>query len=165
MANNFERMMELVDEVFDVKNDPGQLSVNNYVLRKLQQMHPACLTDYIDGDGPIAWILTIPTLEPLMQEFIAGKLTEQQLFDQTPVDAPYDVVYLCSASILEEYRKKGLGKRLTTGAVQAMQQQFTIKALFYWPFPTEGDRLAASVARELSLPLYRKEDAPTGPTL
>ncbi len=31
--NNFERMLQLVDEVFDVRNDPEQLDVNEEVIK------------------------------------------------------------------------------------------------------------------------------------
>ncbi len=155
--SKFERMIQLVTEVFDVKNDPAQLDVGPEVIARLQEMHPSSLSEYNEGDGPAAWILLIPTTTVLMNEFISGQITEQQLFDQTPVGASYEVVYLCSATVLPEYRSKGIARQLAMDAINSMRQQHSIKALFVWPFSEGGDTLAENIARSLSLPLLKKD--------
>lgn len=157
MNENLRRMLELVDEAFDVKNDPGQLNVTPKVAKRLEQIHPATLTEYNLGDGPLAWILVIPTLSSLMNDFISKRITEQQLADKTPVGGSYDCVYLCSASILPEYRRQGISKRMMVDAIRSIMEQHPIQSLFYWPFSDEGTRLAESVARELGLPLEMRE--------
>lgn len=57
---NFERMLQLADEIFDTKSDPEQLDVNEDVLNRLKQLHPASVTEKANENGPIAWILLIP---------------------------------------------------------------------------------------------------------
>jgi hypothetical protein len=64
--SNFERMIQLAEEVFAVKNDPNQLDVNPEVLERLQRIHPATVTEYDDGNGPVAWVLVFPTTLELM---------------------------------------------------------------------------------------------------
>ena len=68
--SNFERMIELADEVFSSKKDPQQLDVNEDVMDGLYKNHPACLSEYEEGEGPLAWVIVIPTSKRIMNAFI-----------------------------------------------------------------------------------------------
>jgi ribosomal protein S18 acetylase RimI-like enzyme len=154
--SNFERMIQLVTEVFDTKNDPDQLDVNQEVIEHLHRIHPATMSEYDDGNGPVAWILLIPTTLGIMNRFVAGEITEQQLLDLTPMDKRYEAIYLCSATVLEEYREKGIAKKLTMEAIERIRKDHPIKSLFVWPFSKEGDILAEKLALSLELPLAKR---------
>jgi GNAT superfamily N-acetyltransferase len=154
--SNFERMIQLAEEVFSVKNDPNQLDVNPTVLERLQKMHPATVAEYDNGNGPVAWILLIPTTLELMQRFLESKISEKELFDLTPLNAKYDALYLCSALVLAEYRRKGIAKQLTMSAIKNIRKDHPLKALFVWAFSKEGDLGAAEIAHLTSLPLYKR---------
>ena len=65
--SNFERMLQLAEEVFAVHDDPAQLQVDEEVLARLQRLHPAARGEAVDGDGPVAWVLVIPTTAALME--------------------------------------------------------------------------------------------------
>ena len=148
--------MDVIDEVFDMRNDAAQLQVDESVIEKLQRMHPATLSEYNEGNGPLIWILLIPTTQELMNRFVNGDITEQQLFDSTEPGMNYDAIYLCSASALPEVRGKGFSKKLTIDAINSIRSQHAIKALFTWPFTDDGDALAESIARETKLPLLKR---------
>lgn len=154
--SNFERMLQLADEVFAVKNDPDQLDVNQEVLERLKKIHPATVSQYDDGNGPVAWILLIPTTLDLMNQFLDNKISEKQLFDQTPLDTKYEALYLCSALVLEEYRRKGIAKQLALQAIENIRKDHPLKALFVWTFSKEGDLAAEALSRYTSLPLYKR---------
>ncbi|HLG35054.1 MAG TPA: hypothetical protein VI757_09255 [Bacteroidia bacterium] len=154
---NMERMFLVIDEVFDMRNDPLQLQVNDKVIAKLAQIHPATLSEYNEGEGPIAWVLVIPTTTELMNRFVAGQLSEQALFDQTKPGMQYDALYLCSATTLPEYRGKGITKKLCLDAIKKISEGHPLKALFVWAFSPEGNMLAESVARATGLPLLKRE--------
>ena len=151
--SNFERMLHLADEVFAVKNDPTQLDVNQEVLERLRKIHPATVSEYDDGNGPVAWVLLFPTTLDLMHQFLNATISEKDLFDRTPLDIKYDALYLCSALVLEEYRRKGIAKRLTLHAIENIRKDHPLKALFVWTFSKEGDLGAEALARYTSLPL------------
>lgn len=155
---NFERMIQLADEVFATKSDPNQLDINEEVLDHLRAIHPATVSEYDDGNGPIAWILLIPTTTEIMNQFIAGVISEKELYELTPLNTKYEALYLCSAMVLEEYRRKGIAKRLTLKAVEAIRNDHPIKSLFVWTFSNEGLRCAESLSRETSLPLLHRND-------
>ncbi len=151
-------MIQLADEVFATKSDPNQLDINEEVLDHLRKIHPATVSEYDDGNGPVAWILLIPTTTELMNQFIEGTISEKELYEVTPLNTKYDALYLCSAMVLEEYRRKGIAKQLTLKAVEAIRKNHPIKSLFVWTFSNEGLIGAAALARETSLPLRQRID-------
>ncbi|MBK9420942.1 MAG: hypothetical protein IPN44_07800 [Flavobacteriales bacterium] len=150
---NYARMMQLADEVFAMNEDPAQLQVDPEVLEHLRRLHPATVGERADANGPIAWVLLIPTTATLMEAFVDGEITEQALYDRTPLDAAYDAVYLCSAMVLEEHRRAGLAKQMTLDALAQIRKDHAITSLFCWPFTAGGDALAGIIAKEAGLPL------------
>jgi ribosomal protein S18 acetylase RimI-like enzyme len=154
--SNFERMIELAEEAFDVRNDPDQLSVNEKVIERLQKMHPATVSEYDDGKGPVCWILGIPTTTELMNKFLACEISEKQLFEQTPMKGSYEAIYLCSAMVLKEYRNKGIATKLTLDAIESIRKDHPIKILFVWAFSKEGDSLAEKISLKTGLPLKKR---------
>jgi GNAT superfamily N-acetyltransferase len=154
--SNLERMIKLADDVFDIKSDPNQLDVNQDVIERLQRIHPATVSEYDDGNGPVAWVLVIPTSSVLMNRFLKCEISEKELFGLTQPDESYEAIYLCSALVLEEYRRKGITKKLVTEAVEKIRQDHPIKTLFVWTFSKEGDLASEKIAQLVSLPLLRR---------
>jgi hypothetical protein len=62
-------MMQLAEDVFSVKNDPEQLDVNEEVIEQLIAIHPATVSEQDEGEGPVAWVLVIPTTFEIMNSF------------------------------------------------------------------------------------------------
>ena len=154
MADNLKRMLQLVTEFFDVRNDPDQLNVDDEVMEKLYQLHPATMSQVANEDGPILWLLLIPTTENIMKRFLAEELSEKQLFEETQPGMAYDAIYLCSASVLPEFRRQGTAKRTCIEAINSIRKGHSIKSLFYWPFSADGKLLAEAIAKEVGLPLF-----------
>ena len=154
---NFERMIQLASEVFDAHNDPEQLDVNEDVIAQLYKLHPACVSEFVDGDGPVIWLILIPTTEKLMNEFIEEKISESDLLNQTPLNIKYDALYLCSVMALEEFRRKGLAKKIAFEAIKKILADHPIKKIFTWNFSKEGSLLAESISRNELLPLLKRE--------
>ena len=154
--SNFERMIQLSDEVFSSRTDPDQLNVNENVMEQLQLIHPDTISEYDDGNGPVCWILCIPTSLDLMTQFINQKISEKELYELTPLNAKYEAIYLCSALLLEEFRGKGIAQNLTVKAIESIKTDHSIKALFFWAFSKEGEKLANKVSGLMGLPLYKR---------
>lgn len=154
--SNFEKMIQLSEEIFSVKNDPNQLSIDEEVMQQLTKMHPNTISKYDDGNGPVSWVLLIPTSIELMNQFISNKISEKDLFEKTPLGIPYEALYLCSAITLTEYRNKGITKKLITNAIDQLLIDFPIKTLFVWSFTKEGDLLSDKLALHYNLPLLKK---------
>lgn len=154
--SNFERMIQLAEDVFAAREDPNQLDVNQEVIEHLQKIHPATVSEYDDGNGPVAWVLLIPTTLELMHQFLENKISEKELYELTPLHIKYEALYLCSGMVLEEYRRKGIAKQLALKAVESIRKDHPIKALFTWAFTKEGDLAAEALAKQISLPLYKR---------
>jgi GNAT superfamily N-acetyltransferase len=150
-------MIRLAEEFFDMKSNPDQLSVDGESMGRLKEIHPATMSEEKDENGPIAWVLVIPTTHAVMEAFTLGEINERELLDRTPPGGVYDALYLCSALVLPEHRGKGLARRLTSRAVSAISRDHPVRSLFYWSFSGAGDALAAAVAREFDLPLHGRK--------
>lgn len=149
-------MIQLAENVFASKSDPNQLDINEKVLNRLQKIHPATVSEYDKGKGPVAWLILIPTTLELMNRFLKKKISEKELFGLTQPDKKYDALYLCSAMVLEEYRRKGIAKQLALKAVENIRKDHPIKALFVWSFSKEGNLGSEALAQFTKLPLYKR---------
>lgn len=153
---NLERMIQLADEFFAAKNNPDQISVTPDVMEQLRRLHPATMGEHNNSDGPVAWVLVIPTTNELMKRFIEKKINEQELLDLTPIGGKYNAIYLCSALVLPEFRGEGIARRLLSAAIAEIQKDHRIESLFYWAFSSEGEGLAKTASRESGIPLYKR---------
>ncbi len=156
-TSNFERMINLAVETFAAHNDPNQLDVNEDVIKQLEQLHPATLSEQNESDGPVVWILLIPTIAELMNDFIVEKISESELLNKTPLNIKYDSLYLCSALVLPQFRRKGLAKKIALEAIQKIRIDHPIKNLFTWNFSMEGALLSESIAKQENIPLLHRE--------
>lgn len=154
--NNFQRLVQLADEVFSYKDDPQQLEVNPEVMERLHKIHPSTITNFEDENGPVIWLLVIPTTLEVMNKFLNKEISEKELFEQTPLNVEYEALYLCSALTLEEYRRKGITRKLVLDAIKAIKREHPLKYLFVWPFSKEGDALAENISKLTSMPLYKR---------
>ena len=154
--SNYERLIQLSDEVFSSRTDPDQLNVNEDVMEHLQLIHPDTLSEYDDGNGPVCWILCIPTTLDLMTKFITQTISERELYELTPLNTKYEAIYLCSALLLEEFRGRGIAQNLAIKAIESIRIDHPIEALFFWSFSKEGEKLAEKVSRLIGLPLYKR---------
>jgi hypothetical protein len=155
--SNYDRLIHLADEVFSSRTDPDQLNVDENVMEHLQLIHPDTMSEYDNGNGPVCWILCIPTTLDLMTKFVNQNISEKELYELTPLNTKYEAIYLCSALLLEEFRRQGIAQRLSIKAIESIKIDHSIKALFYWPFSKEGEKLAEKVSGLLGLPLYKRQ--------
>lgn len=154
--SNYERMIQLADEVFSSRTDPDQLNLDENVMKHLQLIHPNTMSEYDNGNGPVCWILCIPTTLDLMTQFINKEISERDLYELTPLNTKYEAIYLCSALLLEEFRGKGIAQRLGVKALENIKIDHSIKALFFWSFSKEGEKLADKASGLMGLPLYKR---------
>ena len=154
--SNIERLIKLAEETFAMNSDPSQLNVNQEVRDRLIKIHPASLSEFSDENGPVAWLLVIPTTTVLMNKFLTKEITEKELFEMTPLNTAYEALYLCSGLVLEEYRRQGIIRQLALKAIGDIRKDHPIKFLFNWAFTKEGDYAAEALAKLTGLPLHNR---------
>ena len=121
-----------------------------------QSVDQAHCFGWIDGIR-VAWLLIIPTTINLMNRFLAKQITEKELFNLTPPDTAYEALYLCSVLVLQEYRRKGITKRLALKAIEDIRKDHPLKCLFVWAFSKEGDQASEALAGLAGMPLFKRE--------
>jgi len=146
MKLNEAKLYDLIDDVFDTKNDSTQIGFSEADIEKMMALHPATLQEAANEDGPYAWVAVIPTSSVLMHQFLSGAIDERQLFEQTSPSAANDVAYLCSAIVLPEFRRSGVALRLTVQAIDSMKRDLPIRYALVWPFSEQGELLAKKAA-------------------
>jgi len=156
LLTNYQRLIKLAEETFAMNSDSSQISVNEEVRERLIRIHPATLSEFRDENGPVAWLLVIPTTIELMNRFLSKEITEKELFELTPLNASYDALYLCSGLVLEEYRRKGIIRQLALKAIEDIRKDHPIRFLFNWAFTKEGDLAAEALAKWTGLPLQKR---------
>jgi len=156
MLTNFDRMVQLAEVIFNTREDPDQLDIDDEVLKRFSQIHPFAVAEYSVADGPVAWVLLLPTTQQLMNRFLNKEISEKELFEMTPLNTKYDALYLCSALVLEEYRRKGITKQLVVNSVNEILKDHDIQSLFFWSFSQEGDKATDSISKAFSLPIYKR---------
>lgn len=162
MGNNFEIMMQIVNEVFHYDTDPHQLQVDEAVVEQLTALHPATCIELNDENGPIFWLILIPTSLATMQLFLKGEISEQTLYNYALTEKVYEALYLCSIALHPNYRNKGMATLETKQAILQLKSSWPINCLYYWPLSTEGDQLAQKLALEMGLPIYKKSEQKEG---
>jgi hypothetical protein len=156
MSENYQRLVKMAEKVFAVKNDPDQLDVNDEIIQRLQQIHPATLMQHYNEDGPVAWVLLIPTTVEIMKKFLHKQINEKELFFLTTPGDTYEALYLCSALVLEEFQHKGITTGLVLEALNTIRKDHPIQFLFVWPFTEEGNAAAEKISGLSRLPLFKR---------
>jgi hypothetical protein len=151
--NNYLRMLSLIDEVFATRNDPNQIQVTKKQMKKLKIIHPLTLTEFANENGPLIWVLMIPTTKKIMDDFLKNKISERVLLERTPIAVKYETIYLCSVTALPEIRRQGITKKLCITTINEICKTNPITDLFVWPFSLEGAQLAMNIADECCLKL------------
>jgi len=151
--SNYDRLIKLAEETYAMNDDPSQLNVNKEVRDRLIRIHPATLSEYSNENGPVAWLLVIPTTIELMNRFLKKEISEKELFELTPLNTTYEALYLCSGLVLEEYRRKGIIRELALKAIGEIRKDHPIRVLFSWAFTSEGRLAAEALAKWTGLPL------------
>jgi hypothetical protein len=154
--SNYQRLIKLAEDVFDMRNDPEQLQVDENIIEGLKHIHPATVSEYADENGPIAWLLVIPTTREVMEKFINKQVSEMELFQLTTGGKSFEALYLCSALVLPEYQRKGIIKGMVLKAIEDINKGHHIKALYVWAFSKEGELAAEAIAKLTGMPLFRR---------
>ena len=75
---NYTRMFALIEETFATRNDPDQIQVTPEQMKKLEKLHPSTLTELADENGPVIWVLVIPTTTNVMNDFLSEKFPKKE---------------------------------------------------------------------------------------
>lgn len=151
------------DEIFGVSNDPFQIPVTKETWDKMIYLHPESITYKLNDKGKLmGWFGVVPTTIDLMNKFVNGEISENEMFDRTDKQVNPEALYLGGVVVLPEYRNRGIATELLKESIIKFRKINPNIKLFYWAFSEEGKKLAGKIAKDLNLDIFgRKESIKT----
>jgi len=150
------KILELAEETFNTGDDPDQAPVSRASMDKLTALHPKSISYRLDGDKPIGFTTILPTTKDLMRRFLDGEINEKELFNLSQKQDKYSALYLMSAVVKPEHRKRGLAFEMALEGLDSIGVSLDTD-LFCWPFTDEGRALADRVAKHFGLAMHHRE--------
>ena len=150
------RTMAIAEEFFGTAQDPRQIPINLESYKKLVALWRGAFSYELDEAGePVSWIVVVPTQRKLAGEFMAGMITEKQLFERTETAEKYDALYLCSAFTVPDQRGKRLAHNLMCKAIE-QAPLLPNPLLFAWPTTMQGEKMVKSMEGTIGRPIARR---------
>lgn len=154
----FDQVDRSARDFFDLDNDPTQINADMKTYEYSVKIGGITVSGIEDGKL-LGWCFAFPTNKTLMNQFLLGVITENQLFWRTEKDEDYDAIYLCAAYVYEEYRRKGLGHMLVKECLEPLLKDGV--CIFYEPYSEEGRRLSESVLKNYKYEIKIKKHVNT----
>lgn len=141
--SEFEKHADLIRRTFGIDNDPRQIPPEPEFVKKALLLNRHCVqyADFANGK-PIGSAFAFPTTKELMEQFNKKEITERELFERTPVQSKYEVIYACSVMVIKSMQRKGIGKMLMTKVLKRLLKEYPGAEIFYWATSKEGEALA-----------------------
>ena len=158
-----KKVADLAEEYFKTEESEDQIKVSDENRDWIIENIPECLNILSIGEKALGFTLILPCTQNTMKLFTTKKINEKVLFEKIKKEINYnnfETIYLCSAFIIPEYRKKGLALMSFKKSIEKiikLQKRNKKPILFYWPFSTEGENLAKKVAKTTGLVLLARK--------
>ncbi len=81
LSTNYQRLIELAEKTFNLKNDSSQLHIGYNEIKTLRSIHVHTVNEYAINNEPVAWLTIIPSNEQFMRLFLDDKLNEKELYN------------------------------------------------------------------------------------
>ena len=151
---------KLAEKYFKMEHDPDQIPASIENVRWINKHIPECVNVMKNYQEIIGFTFIIPATRKLMNEFISGKISENSMFEEVKKSVNYrnfETIYLCSAFVKPEYRRKGLALEGFVKSIEILMEKRNIRPiLFYWEYTPEGGRMCKSIADKLNLDSRKK---------
>jgi GNAT superfamily N-acetyltransferase len=148
-SNIYKKEMKLAESLFGTETDPDQIPVTEESLKKLLALGPDTMLHELNEKGePVSWLVAVPTINLLADQFLKGEITEKELFDRTEPSSHYDALYLSSFITVPEERRKGLARKLFLRAVQIFREKYGVKRFLAWIYSEDGKRMYEKLKAE-----------------
>ncbi len=152
---------KLAEQYFKMETSPDQIPATLRNVKWTNKNIPDCANAIKDNNKIVGFTFIIPSTKRLMEDFISKRITENQMFEQIKKKVNYgnfEAIYLCSAFIKPEYRKKGMAFEAFIKSIKKITCKRKVKPiLFYWKFTEEGEGLSKKIAKKLGLKIKMRE--------
>lgn len=145
---------DLAEKYFGTRKDPEQMptdeKASNWILHNI----PECVNVIKNNGEIIGFSFIMPCNEELMKQFISKKLNESQLYKEIKKKITYKnftTIYLCSAFVKPDYRKKGLASKAVMKSIEKIMKNNKIPTLFFEAYSEDGRKTVEAMAKKLKI--------------
>lgn len=159
---DLKRLRKMLEDYFHTEEDPEQMQIgkdtrSNWIKNKI----PECARTIKWQDEVVGSTLVLPATLALMQDFISGRINEEQLAAQIETEniayANMQAIYICSLFVTTEHRGQHLTAKAVSQSIQDIMPKDKKLCLFYWAYSPAGKKIAEKVAVELGLEIFARE--------
>ncbi len=146
--------IKMAEKFFPWIEDENYVSPDEVTYDLIKNIYPNSVIYIKDNAKLIGHAFILPCNKRIMNNFLAKKINEKQMFhlikDQVN-EKSFDCIYLASAFVLPEYRKKGLATKAMVLAIKRLCEASNKDKpiLFYEALSAEGNKLSKKVNEEL----------------
>ena len=118
---------KLAEDYFGMDDDPSQMKATDESRKWVMSKGKFYNNIIRDGKDIIGFTFMLPTTTNLMNLFIENKITESELFENIKnlgIEEKPEAIYLCSAFIKPEYRRKGYVTNAYVKAINKIWSNF-----------------------------------------
>lgn len=154
--HDMEELVRLAREMFKTDEDPtqGRPSVERY--KAIQKIDPYALLVRKQDGKIVGWSGVVPTSKQSCDDFIAAKVTEEDIISKA-IDAPgFESIYLWMAATLPEYRRRGEALSFMKAQIQKIIERHpTITEFYGYGWSPAGARMVERIEKDLGIQIKR----------
>lgn len=146
--DRWKQALRMADRHFQTSGDPEQMSLDEGVGRWILSEIPDCWCILFREEEVIGDCFVLPTSAASMDDFIAGRIPESRLLEQSRHSGVvYECLYLAGAYVETAYRGQGLAAMAFKRIFESLRQKDIFpQAIYGWPWSAEGERLLRKLA-------------------
>lgn len=132
----FDEIDRIAQEFFQIDSDPKQIKADKETFLYSLEIGGKTLAAF-DGEDLMGWSFAFPTDKILMYQFLAGEITEKELFWSTKKNPDYGAIYFCAMYVYPEYRSLPLTLKLIHKCIEPLLKENV--CVFYDPYSFQGE--------------------------
>lgn len=151
---------KLAEEYFNMDDDSEQIPATIGNVKWINKNIPDCVNAIKFKGRMIGFTFIILCNKKIMHAFLNKEINEKDLFLKIKKEVNYenfDSIYLCSAFVKPEFRKRGLALQAFVKSIRKIIAKRKIRpVLFFWAYTKKGEKLAKKIAKVTKLELINR---------
>lgn len=152
---------ELAEKYFGTEKDPEQMPTHKEASLWILEQIPECVNVIKDDGKQVGFTFIIPCNEEIMDKFLNREINERQLYEEVRKkkinSKNFTTIYLCSAFVIPEYRRKGLVGNAVMKSIKKIVKTKHIPTLFYDAYSEDGKNVVEVSAKKLKIKVLERK--------
>jgi hypothetical protein len=148
-----DKLIRKIEEAFGTPEDPTQAPPSIEQFKGLQNIDPySFLLRRNDAGEVVGWSAIVPVSKQLADDFVTGKINENQIIAEAPKNPAYDALYYWAFYSDEAARQKGETINLAEAQYRKLIERHpTIRDHVAWGYSEEGAQFMHRMEQDLGI--------------